>query len=73
MTEASLLNHLAGVLLWTLSVGNLSQGLPQGDPAFGVALNVFPQTSNYPGSNSLQSTNSTNAFGAKSKTLVVKR
>lgn len=53
MTEAFQLNHPVRLLLWMLSVGNLSWVLSQEGSAFGVALSVFPQTSN--GSNSSQS------------------
>lgn len=55
MTEAFQLNHPVRLLLWMLSVGNLSWVLSQEGSAFGVALSVFPQTSNHHGSNSSQS------------------
>lgn len=64
MTEASQLNHPARLLLWTFSVGNLSWVLSHEGSAFGVALSVFPQTSNHHGSNSSQCLDSSHGFGA---------
>lgn len=64
MTEASQLNHPARLLLWTFSVGNLSWVLSQEGSAFGVALSVFPQTSNHHGSKSSQCLDSSHGSGA---------
>lgn len=50
-------------------MGNLLWVLSQEGSAFGVALSVFPQTSNHNGSNSSQSLDYAHEFGANLTTL----